>query len=217
MDNMDNKYDIVLDIIENPRKYTSNQLEEILSDQETRDIYNLLCKTDSAIEAEKTVDVEEEWEKFSRKHTLRRRSVFFWRGNRAASIAIIVCTSLAAIAAGIAISEAVKDKSPKQSAEEVSEAVNHSAAITKESTIQQPDSIMSVSGPIMFEDATLETIMQAIAATYGIDITFHNKEAASLHLYYRLDPTLSLDEVISQLNTFEQINIIIEGNYLIID
>lgn len=44
------KYELVLDIIEHPDKYTSEQLQEIMSDPETRKIYILLCKIDSAIE-----------------------------------------------------------------------------------------------------------------------------------------------------------------------
>ena len=64
MDKMD-KYELVLDIVEHPEKYTSGQLAEIMSDQETREIYNLLCKTESAIEANEEVDVDAEWENFS--------------------------------------------------------------------------------------------------------------------------------------------------------
>lgn len=217
MDNKDNKYDIVLDIIENPGKYTSSQLEKILSHPETRDIYNLMCKTDSAIESGKTIDVDAEWEKFSSKHTFLRRSTYMWRGSRAASIIIIICTSIAAIAAGIAISKAVKDNSPKPSVDKVSDATYQSDTILQESTIEPQDSIMAISSPIMFEDDTLEDIMNTIAATYGVEVSFHNKDAASLHLYYRFDPKLTLDEVISQLNTFEQINITVEAKTLIID
>ena len=33
------KYELVLDIIEHPDKYTSEQLQEIMSDPETRKIY----------------------------------------------------------------------------------------------------------------------------------------------------------------------------------
>ena len=51
------KYELVLDIVEHPEKYTSEQLAEIMSDPETREIYNLLCKTDSAIEANEEVDI----------------------------------------------------------------------------------------------------------------------------------------------------------------
>ncbi len=217
MDNKDNKYDIVLDIIENPGNYTSSQLEEILADSETRDIYNLLCKTDSAIEASKTVDVDAEWEKFARQHAGSRRGAFMWKGSRAASIAIIVCTSIVAIAAGIAISVAVKDRNQEISAEKFPEATSLSVALPQESTGESQDSIMAITSPVMFEDDSLEDIMNAISATYRVDVTFRNKETASLHLYYRLDPTLPLDEIITQLNTFEQINIKRSDKSLIIE
>ncbi|MDE6481005.1 MAG: DUF4974 domain-containing protein [Muribaculaceae bacterium] len=217
MDNKDYRYDIVLDIIEHPDKYTSAQLNEILSDPETHEIYNLLCKTDSAIESDKTVDVDAEWEKFAQEHKIRKRRPFVWRGSRAASIAIIVCTSIVAIAAGITITVAVKDRSPKPTVEATSNANPTSTAIPDGSVQESKDSISIATEPVMFEDDAFEDIMKAISATYGVDITFNNKEAASLHLYYRLDPSLTIDEVISQLNTFEQINIRHNGNTLTID
>ena len=52
------KYELVLDIVEHPEKCTSGQLAEIMSDPETREIYNLLCKTESAIEANEEVEVD---------------------------------------------------------------------------------------------------------------------------------------------------------------
>lgn len=220
MDNMDNKdyrYDMVLDIMEHPDKYTSMHLKEILSDPETRVIYNLLCKNDSAIESDKTVDVDAEWEKFAQEHKIRKRHPFVWRGSRAASIAIIVCTSIVAIAAGIVITVAVKDRSQKPTVEETSNANHTSTAITDESVQESNDSISIVTEPVMFEDDAFEDIMKAISATYGVEFTFNDKEAAGLHLYYRLDPSLTIDEVISQLNTFEQINIRRNGNTLTID
>ena len=59
------KYDLVLDIIEHPENYTSEQLAELLGEPEMREIYNLLCKTDSAIEASRDIDVDVEWEGFA--------------------------------------------------------------------------------------------------------------------------------------------------------
>ena len=66
MEKYESKYDVVLDIIEHPENYTPEQLTEILSDSETREIYNLLCKTDSAIEAGREIDVDAEVETFRR-------------------------------------------------------------------------------------------------------------------------------------------------------
>ena len=218
MDNKDYRYDIVLDIIEHPDKYTSAQLEKMLSDPETREIYNLLCKSESAIESDKKdVDIDAEWEKFSQEHKVRKRLSFVWRGNRAASIAIIICTSIVAIAAGITITVAVKGNDSKPSVETTSNSNTVSNVSPKKGLPEPQDSLMAVTKPVMFEDSSLEDIMKVISATYGVDFTFNNKEAASLHLYYRLDPSLTINEVISQLNTFEQINIHRNGNTLTID
>ena len=217
MDNKDYKYDIVLDIMEHPEKYTSTQLEELLSDPETRDIYTLLCKTDSVIESDKTVDVDGEWKRFAKVHNVHKRWPFILRGSRAASIAIIVCTSLVAIAAGIVISVAVKDQKPETTAEDTSRSSSISTAIKEESVTAPQDTIIAVTEPMMFEDSSLEDIMKAISSTYGVKFTFNSNEAASLHLYYRLDPSMPLDEVISQLNTFEQINIKRNGDTLTIN
>ncbi|MDE6122467.1 MAG: DUF4974 domain-containing protein, partial [Duncaniella dubosii] len=60
-------------------------------------------------------------------------------------------------------------------------------------------------------------IMKEVADTYGVEVRFNNKEAASLRLYYKLDPSLTLDDVVGQLNTFEQIRIRQTGNILNID
>ncbi len=217
MDNKDHKYDIVLEIIENHHNYTSVQLDEILADPETREIYNILCKTDSAIDSDKSADVDAEWEKFSNNHPKARRRAFKWVGSRAAGVAIIVCTSLVAIAAGIAISVAVKDRQPEMRIEKATETADVAIPVALESVGAPQDSVLAIKEPVMFEDDTLEDIIRTIAATYEIEYTFKSRETASLHLYYRLDPALTLDEVISQLNTFEQIRIIRSGSNLSIE
>ena len=210
------KYEIVLDIIEHPEKYTSEQLAEIMSDSETREIYNLLCKTDSAIEADKKVDVDAEWADFMEKHSARRRHRFFWLGSRAASIAAVVCTSIAAVAAGIAVTVAVIDHKPKAVDEYVAVAPSV-VAVSKDTITTKNDTVKLSRTPIMFEDEPLEKIMKEVADIYCVELKFNNKEAALLHLYYKFDPSLTLNEVVEQLNTFEQINIKQNGNILTID
>ena len=69
----------------------------------------------------------------------------------------------------------------------------------------------------MFENEPLDKIMKKIAEAYGVEVKFNSSETASLHLYYKLDPSLPLDEVVEQLNTFEQINIRQDGDILNID
>lgn len=220
MDKHESKYNTVFDIIDHPEKYPVDRLNEILSDPETREIYNLLCKADAAIEAneaDKEVDVNAEWNDFSRKHSIRRRPFLTWFGSRAASIAVIICTSIVAVAAGIAVTVAVMDqKSEPVNNKEMPSETSPTEEVSEVTTVHT-DTVEVPAAPVMFENEPLETIMKTVAAVYEVEVKFNNEEAATLHLYYKLDPTLSLDEVVSQLNTFEQINIKRNGDTLTID
>ena len=210
------KYDLVLDIIEHSEKYSSEQLAEIMSEPETREIYNLLCKTESAIKDSEEPDASNEWEKFSDSRLIRSRHVFSWFGSRVASIAAIVGTSLAAVAAGLVVTVSVIDHKSEHIDETV--AVSLSDVADSTDTVTTKSETVNVSlAPVMFEDEPLERIMREIAEVYGVEVLFNDMETASLHLYYKFDPSLTLNEVIEQLNTFEQINIRRNGNTLTID
>ncbi len=56
------KHELVFDMIDHPEHYTSEQIAELLSDPEAREIYNLLCKTEStvAIHKDNEPDLETE-------------------------------------------------------------------------------------------------------------------------------------------------------------
>ena len=210
------KYDLVLDIIEHPDKYSSEQLAEIMSEPETREIYNLLCKTESAIKDSEEPDVSSEWEKFSDSRLVRSRRVFSWFGNRAASIAAIVGSSIVAVAAGIAVTVSVIDHKSEPFAENTAVAPS-AVAISTDTIASKCDTVNVYMTPVMFENEPLEKIMNEVAKTYRVEVKFKDENVASLHLYYKLDPSLTLNDVIEQLNTFEQINIRRNGNTLIID
>lgn len=210
------KYDLVLDIIEHPEKYTSEQLAEIMSEPETREIYILLCKTESAMKDSEEPDVSTEWEKFSNSKSVHHRRVFLRFGSRAASIAAIVGTSIAAVAAGIAVTVSVIGHKPEPIAEEVV-LIPSVGSDTTHTLTTRNDTVSVRLTSVMFENESLEKIMKEVAKTYGIEVKFKDVNVASLHLYYKFDLSLTLNEVIEQLNTFEQINITRNGNTLTID
>ena len=212
------KYELVLDLIEHPDNYMPEQIDEILSEPEVREIYNLICETDSAVEANRAVDVDAEWKRFSRAHAIDRRPRFLnLFGSRAASTAAIICTSIAAIAAGIAVTVAVVERKAESDTVGVADGGTAVTTIATDSVPVLTDAPHVVLEPIMFEDETLQSVMDAVAAIYGVEVIFNSNEAAGLHLYYRLDPEFSLDEIVSQLNTFGRINISRNGNTLTID
>lgn len=217
MDNNEAKYCAVLDIVEHPDRYSSEQLKDILSDPETREIYNLICKTDSAMQACRVADVDAEWKRFSEKHSPQPRKRFFsLAGNRAASILAVAGISLAAVAAGIAVAVTAVRHDAALSDDGVYETA-HAVSVSTAAVRAEADTIKTAPASMLFEDDSLETIMQRIADIYGVEVKFKSRETASLRLYYRLDLSLPLGEIVSQLNTFEQINISQNGNILIIE
>lgn len=209
------KYDLVLDIIEHPGDYTAGQLQDILSDPEAKEIYTLLCKAGDAVRIVKEPDVDAEWDAFSQSHPLPRRH-YLWRGSRAATVAAIVGTSLVAVAAGIVFTVALTVHKPGPVVGEVA-VTSSDMSVATDSLGARKDTLKVNPAPVMFENEPLEKIMKEVSAAYGVEVKFNNLETAKLHLYYRLDPTLSLNEIVEQLNTFEQIDIRRSGDILIID
>lgn len=219
MDERNTKFDLVLRVIEHPEEFSSDRLDEILSDPEAREIYNLLCKIDSTVKTENEIDVESEWESFISRHPLKHRRNFLGINNRAASVLLFITGPLAAVAIGVAVSLGISNSkksepiplqevSQTKSAEALSSGLNH----------EKQDTIVSIpSEPVMFENSSLSEIMETVAKRYDVEIKFNNAQAPQLRLYYKFDPSLSLDEIISQLNTFEQIHISRNNNLLLID
>ena len=60
---------------------------------------------------------------------------------------------------------------------------------------------------ILFKGESLETILADIAKYYGASVKFNQDAAESLQLYFEWNQALPLNEVVEQLNNFEQINI----------
>jgi hypothetical protein len=213
------KYDIVLDLIEHPEKYSQAEATRLLSDSEVHELYDLLCKTESAIKANRKTpmpNVDAEWQAFAAQHLGKSTRFLRFTNRRAASITAGILTSLAAVAICIAVSVSVSNKANNEV--EIAEKNPATTEAGINTTATTPvDSTATATSPIQFENAPLSEILEAVANQYNISIQYRNSSAASLRLYYRLDPQLTLDEIIEQLNTFEQLNLHIENHTLIVD
>lgn len=213
------KYDIVLDIIEHPQKYTSARLSEILSDSETREIYNVLVKTQSAAKSRDTIssaEVDEEWKRFEQAHPAPRFR-FLWLSGRAASIALLIVSSVVAFAVGITIKVSL-DRGKTDEAIAVAGhgnvAENREAACDTVATMpENPDKPTS---PVSFDNASLGEIVETIARAYGVKARFEVEAKRQLRLFYKFDPKNTLQNTIDRLNNFEQIDITLEGSELVV-
>ena len=215
------KTDRLLDAMNNPEKYFSAEIEEMLQDSETKEIFDLLDKTKSSLQPISTPDIDVEWNKFkdnnyyNRKSAVLRLSAFFSRKVAASiTIAIISITAVAAII-GISVSS-LNNKENVISEKEV--------AATKEIITNQEDSIQATSDSpiqsfetVIFDNEPLEVIMKQIGDFYGYKTEFNNENARSLRLHFRWNQASTIQEIVESLNNFEQIHLTIEGNTIKID
>lgn len=220
----EDKLRLVTDMLENPEKYTAESLERIFEDEEVREVYGLMSKVRSAYGYQAAVDgcdVEAEWRAFASENGLaeRPRVSFGWlAGNRAASVLALSAASLVAVAVGIGVVFMNSGKDNRETANGNAEMAELSKmAVVAETATEDNDTMIVSEKPVIFENAALEAVMKEVSVRYDVAVRFENNGSAGIRLYFKLNPTLDLDEVVDQLNTFEQIRIRKEGETLIVE
>ena len=215
------KTDRLLDALNNPEKYSSVEIEEMLQDTETKEIFDLLDKTKSSLQPIPDPDIDEAWYKFkdnnpsNRKSQVLRLSTFLSKKVAASvTIAIISITAVAAIV-GISVSS-LNNKENLPSEKDVTEEIEvienqiDSIQATSDSPIQSFETVI-------FDNEPLEVIMKRIGDFYGYKTEFNSENARSLRLYFRWKQASTIQEIVESLNNFEQIHLTIKGGTIKID
>ena len=197
-----NKTDLLFQMMEQPQAYTDQQWQEILSDEECRELYTLMAKTQSTFDAQKDIDdetIDAEWKRLS---ASSNRS---WLRVAAIFIGVLMLSGITFAAIHI---------------------IHHSTVIQEPQPEEQPikqqtvptDTINNIvhSGPVLFDNVTLDSIAKDIAAYYHIEMDMQNEQARQLRFYFLWQPNDSLQEVIDKLDMFEQVDMAIEHGKLIV-
>ena len=197
-----NKTDLLFQMMEQPQAYTDQQWQEILSDEECRELYTLMAKTQSTFDAQKDIDdetIDAEWKRLS---VSSNRS---WLRVAAIFIGVLILSGITFAAVHIIRhSTVIQEPQPEERP-------------IKEQTVPT-DTINSIvhSGPVLFDNVTLDSIAKDIAAYYQIEMDMQNEQARQLRFYFLWQPNDSLQEVIDKLDMFEQVDMAIEHGKLIV-
>ena len=212
------KFEKILDIIDHQEKYSDEEIREILQDEECRKLYQTMVEVDSALESPSPIiNVDEEWEKFSQKHQLQEVShpITSWH-KLAASIAGFVLIS------GIAFAAIHTYIKRNQETTQVT-ADTHPEVIKSDSAKQvaAKDSLThpKPEKPVIhktFENVTFEQMISEIASYYDLQVKFENNEDKTLRLYYEWNSHSSIENIVKELNQFENVNIELQQNELIV-
>lgn len=212
------KFDLLAKMIEYPENYSEEELDKLLCDPEIKGIYELHCRMSSAEHSREMLSeesVNEHWRKFKRTRS-KRPVLLSWFWSRAASVGVIVVVSVMAIAAvSLTLQHTLFEK--RTLSESTDEMVATSSTDNVKAKSVLADSIKVITGiepqdeSVIFENEPLEVILTTIATANGVKVDFKNQNIRHLRLYFVWDKALTIDEVMTQLNHFEQINIAFDG------
>lgn len=164
---------------------------EILANTDLREEYDMAVEVKQALMANGATvpDVESELSRLKGKTTSHRE--FRWRKVAAIFIGLLVVCSLS-IASVMGIRRTLAEQDKK------------TASKTEVRTVKKTT---EESSEILFENASLESIMNSVSERYRVKVVYENEMTKGIRLYYSLDCSLSLEEVINQLRHFEELDI----------
>ena len=216
-----NKTEQLLKMLEHPEQYTERQWQDILADDECRELYSLMAKTRSALASEQAAErlsdemIDAQWQRLAGEQHGRAAIVPLWRKIAAAAVVVIACVGIAIAAVhtgffGLKHSENQPEKVVQQGN-------NPENTVADEALAPTPDTLSMAAEPRLFEEVPLEQVLTELAAHYGVEVEYRSDDVRSLRLFYQWEPEYSLDKVVEMLNSFDAISIRHKGNQLIVE
>ena len=203
-----NKTDLLLQMMDQPQHYTAEEWQEILADEDCRELYTLMSMTQGAIDAaraeqEVTDDmIDAEWQRLS-----SEQSNFQFRKFAAMFVGILMLSGIAFAA----IQSLTPSPSPKDEGSSYTQVqdtvVKHSAS---------PSAGKRSGEARIYDNVPLGEIFEELSAYYHVKVVYQNDDAPRLRLFYQWKPEYPLEKVVEMLNNFEWIQIETENDTLFI-
>ena len=227
-----NKTEQLLKMLEHPEQYSEQQWQEILADDECRELYSLMAKTRSAFAREQADErltdemIDKQWQRLTqgdgsfesrpKRLTHKNRPLGSWMWRKAAAAAVVAVATIGiAVAAmhtgffGLKHTDNKTEQTIKPQQEQVPPET--STAIAEQSA----DTLDSAQ-PQLFEEAPLEQVLTVLADHYGVEVEYRTDDVRSLRLFYQWEPEYTLDKVVEMLNNFEAFSVKLDGEQLVI-
>ena len=227
----------LLELQDHPEQLTDAQLQQILADDEMRQLVQQLGFAKRAFKHDAlkndTPDVDAEWEKFAASHAEeleildegerlrvgdgtsgiykpRLRAYLAPRKIAASFIGVLLASGIAF--AAIQVVRNISTPKPQQPTTEQTTDIDPVTFLPADTV--QADTI-SVE-PYIFNNVPLDSMLTAIAAAHRVQVEFENEAARQLRFHFVWKREDSLDRVVEKLNTFEAVNIGMEDKTLVV-
>ena len=216
----------LLELQEHPEQLTDEQLQQILANDEMRQLVQQLGFAKRAFKHDAlkndTPDVEGEWEKFVASHSEeleildegeykpRLRAYLTPRKIAASFIGVLLASGIAF--AAIQVVRNISTPKPQQPTTEQTTDIDPVTSLPADTV--KADTIPVE--PYIFNNVPLDSMLTAIAAAHGVGVEFENEAARHLRFHFVWKREDSLDRVAEKLNTFEAVNIGMEDKTLVV-
>lgn len=232
------KWDILLNLLEHPEKYSETQKNELLGDKEVNELYQQLIETRQSLdfamskEEMKMPSIDAEWEKLKEEkqqkeemsqnaETQQTAKLFsLWSPMRkvAAVAAVLVVSGITFAAIHLVTrSHQASDKHNTELVASQKDSIQQVSAPQKSNIEEKTDSASLAQLSLVYENAELQNILTPIAEHFHLQVTYQNESARHIRLFLQLEKNMSLDDIIELMNHFEKVNIRHEGQTLIVE
>ena len=216
----------LLELQEHSEQLTDEQLQQILADDEMRQLVQQFGFAKRAFKYDAikndTPDVDAEWEKFAASHAKALNALD--EGDRKSRFVLRLATHKIAasfigvlLASGIAFAaiQVVRNIStPKPQLPTTEQATDIEPVTSLPVDTVKADTIPVE--PYLFNNVPLDSMLTAIAAAHGISVECENDAARQLRFHFVWKREDSLLRVVEKLNTFEAVNIGMEDKKLVV-
>ena len=212
-----NKTELLFQMMEQPQLYTAEEWQEILSDKECRELYTMMSKTQSAINATHAENditdemIDAEWQRLTPAHHTSKSSSHYFQLRKIAAIFIGILMISGIALAAIHISRHVYGN---HDAGELQSPTQETRISNSNQQTVEADSISTE--PKLYDNVPLGEIFQDISNHYNVKVVYQNEDAPRLRLFYRWKPEYTLEKVVEMMNNFEWIQIQAENDTLFI-
>ena len=209
-----NKTDLLLQMTEQPHRYSAEEWQEILADDECRELYTLMSMTQSAIDAERADEeitdnvIGAEWQRFrnEKQEVKSEKNSFLKIAAMFVGILMLSCMAYAAI---YVVRHAANVERASNTPTENRRIIKSHQQIAKADTIAVPQ-------PKLYDNVPLGEIFAELSGYYNVKVVYQNEDAPRLRLFYQWKPEYTLEKVVEMMNNFEWIQIQTENDTLFI-
>jgi hypothetical protein len=220
-------------MLENPEAYSEQEIRDIINhDDETREAYRLMVAAKQGYthkQTNHTTNAQAAWQRFCESEkfkvksekpntahsTAQLHSSFFTLHSSfqkivASFIGILLVSSITFAAIHI-VRQHQKQESPQ---------TEQTATVAKTTNTIPVDTLTTDTTtiqPVIFDNIPLEKMLSEIATHYSAEVIFQNNEIRSFRFHFVWNPQQEIEKVVSNLNHFERLHVIMKENQLIVE